>query len=110
MKSDIKKQKIGGSYYNVQYVENLRDPEDNKKLDGRITETDHIIKIESSLDYQGKLQSLLHEDIHAICWQYKIEDVENFVVQMSSGIFALIVDNPEFIGKILKFASKQKGK
>ena len=105
---DIKKQKICGSYYNVQYVENLRDPEDNHKLDGRITEKNHLIQIENSLDFQGKLQTILHEDIHSIVWQFEIENAEKFIVQITNGIFALIVDNPEFIKKILKFASFQK--
>ena len=110
MSFDIKKQKIGGSYYNIKYVEDLKDPEDNRKLDGRITEHNHIIYILNSLDIQGKLQTILHENIHSIFWQYKIEDVEKFIVQITNGIFALIVDNPEFIKKILEFASKNKRK
>ena len=110
MSFDIKKQKIGGSYYYVRYVEDLKSPDDNRKLDGHITDSDHTIKIESSLDGQSTLQSILHEDMHAICWQYKIENEEKFIVQITNGIFALIVDNPEFIKKILEFASKNKRK
>lgn len=108
MDLDIKKSKILGSYYDVEYVDDLRDPDDKHKLDGRITESNHTIKIDKNLDYQGQLQSLLHEDVHAISWEYAIGDPEKFVRLISSGFFTLIVDNPEFIKKILKFASTQK--
>jgi hypothetical protein len=105
---NIKQLKIGGSFYDVEYVDDLIDPDDKRKLDGRIIESNHTIKIEKFLDNQSQLQSLLHEAIHAICWQYNIDDTENFVVQICNGIFSLIVDNPEYIKKILKFAAKQK--
>ena len=104
MELDIKKSKILGSYYDIEYVEDLRDPGDKRKLDGRIIENGHTIKIEKNLDYQSQLQSLLHEDIHGLCWEYMIDDPEKVVGQMTSGIFALIVDNPEFIKKIIEFA------
>jgi len=108
MELDIKKSKILGSYYDVEYVDNLRDETDGHKISGRIIEVDKLIKIEKSLGLQNKLQTLLHEDIHGLCWEYVIDDPEKVVGQMTSGIFALIVDNPEFIKKILEFASLQK--
>lgn len=108
MNLNIKKSKILGSYYDVEYVENLRDEDDGHKISGRIIETEHKIKIEKTLDYQNKLQTLLHEDIHGLCWEYAVDDPEKYVRIFSSGLFALIVDNPDFIKKILKFASMQK--
>lgn len=104
MKLDIKKVKILGSFYDIEYVDNLRDEVDGHKISGRIIEVDKVIKIEKSLSLQNKLQILLHEDIHGLCWEYIIDDPEKVVGQMTSGIFALIVDNPRFIEKILKFA------
>jgi glycerophosphoryl diester phosphodiesterase len=104
MELDIKKSKILGSYYDVNYIDDLKDPIDNHKLDGRIIEDSHLIKIDKNLDYQSQLKSLFHEDIHAICWEFAIEDPEKFVRFIANGIFALIIDNPEFIKKILEFA------
>ena len=104
MELDIKKSKILGSYYDIEYVEDLRDPIDNHKLDARIIENNHKIKIDKNLDCQGQLKALLHEDIHSICWEYMIDDPEKFVGQISKAIFVLIIDNPEFIKKILEFA------
>ena len=108
MELDIKKSKILGSYYDVEYVEDLRDPDDGHKISGRIIEADKLIKIEKSLGLQNKLQTLMHEDIHGLCWEYAVDDPEKYVRVFSSGLFALIVDNPEFIIKILKFATLQK--
>jgi hypothetical protein len=105
---NIKQLKIGGSFYDVVETDNLRDDDDGHKISGTIIESEHIIKIDKNLDLQNKFQTLLHEFIHGICWQYKIEDTETFIVQMCSGIFALIIDNPEYLKKILKFAAKQK--
>ena len=108
MELNIKKSKILGSYYDIEYVADLRDPEDGKKISGRILESEKLIKIEKYLSLQNQLQTLLHEDVHGISWEYSIVDPEKFVNNITSGIFALIVDNPEFIKKILKFASIQK--
>jgi len=108
MELDIKKSKILGSYYDVEYVEDLRDPDDGHRISGRIIEADKLIKIEKSLGLQNKLQTLMHEDIHGLCWEYAVDDPEKYVRVFSSGLFALIVDNPEFIKKILEFASLQK--
>lgn len=108
MELDIKKSKILGSYYDLEYIENLRDPDDGHKISGRIIETEHKIKIEKTLDYQNMLQTLMHENIHGLCWEYVVDDPEKVVRQFASGIFALIVDNPEYIEKILEFAKEQK--
>ena len=109
MKPDIKKSKILGSFYDVEYVDDLRDPDDGHKISGRIIEADKVIKIEKSQSFQSKLQTLMHEDIHGLCWEYVVDDPEKIVRQFASGFFALIIDNPEFIKKILKFASLNKG-
>jgi hypothetical protein len=104
----ITKSKILGSYYDIKYVDDLRSPDDNHKLDGRIIEDGHLIKIDKNLDLQSQLQALFHEDVHAICWAYAIEDSEKFVRVITGGLFTLIVDNPKFIKAILKFAKQNK--
>ena len=107
MKLNIKKQKIGSSYYNIEYVDELKDEKDNN-LSGRILEINRLIKICTDGTEQNQLQAILHEDIHGICWEYGIKDVEDSVVAFSNGIYALIVDNPKFIQKILDYTKKLK--
>jgi len=107
MKLNIKKQKIGGNYYSVEYVEHLQDGK-GVDLSGRILEINHKIKICTDGDLQNQLQALLHEDVHGFCWEYSIKDIEDLVLPISNAFFALIIDNPKFIQKILDFAKKIK--
>lgn len=105
MKLNIKKQKIGSSIYKVEYFSKLTD---DKGIDlaGRILEINRLIKICTDGDEQNQLQALLHEDIHGVCWEYGIKDVEDFITVFSNGIYALIIDNPKFIQKILDYTKK----
>ncbi|GAH18100.1 unnamed protein product [marine sediment metagenome] len=107
MKLNIKKQKIGSSVYNVEYVADLQDKK-GTDLAGRIWEIDKKIKICTDGTEQNQLQALLHEDLHGVCWEYGIKDIEDFITVFSNGIYALIVDNPKFIQKILDYTKKIK--
>jgi hypothetical protein len=106
MKLNIKKVKIGSSIYDVEYVRDLTS--NGNEISGRIWEIDKLIKICTDGTYQNQFQTLLHESVHGICWEYGIKDIEDFVVVLSNGIYALIVDNPKFIQKILDYTKKLK--
>jgi len=103
----IKKLKIGSSWYDVKYVDDLKN-ERGKPLFGRIWQTTHLVEIDKNTSYQRKLQALTHESTHGICWEYAIDDEEDLVEPMSNGFYAFIVSNPELIRAILKCAEELK--
>ena len=110
MKLNIKKTRVGSSFYNVGYVEKLKGDND-VALSGRVWEATREIKICNTESYQKQLQTLLHENLHAMCWEYviKVTEEENIVEPLTNVLFAFIMDNPDFIKLILKFANSQKG-
>ena len=104
----IKKLKIGSSWYGVEYVDDLRD-EQNRLLFGQILQERRLIKINKKRSgYQTLLQTLHHESEHGIMWEYGVDDVEDLVESISNGNFAFIIDNPEFIREILRYAERMK--
>lgn len=102
----IKKVKIGSSWYDVEYVDDLRD-EENRVLLGRIFRSSRLIKInKGACGYQSMLQVIHHEGTHGVMWEYNIDDVEDLVKPMSNGFYAFLIDNPKLIKEILKYAEK----
>lgn len=98
----IKKLKIGSSWYDIEYVNDLRN-EGNKVLFGRIYQASRKIKINKGIcSYQSMLQVLHHESTHGIMWEYAIDDVEDLVEPMSNGFYAFLINNPKLIKLILK--------
>lgn len=105
----IKKLKIGSSWYDIEYVDDLRN-ENNKVLFGRIYQASRKIKINKGIcSYQSMLQVLHHESTHGIMWEYAIDDVEDLVEPMSNGNYSFIIDNSKFVREILRCAEGLKG-
>ena len=107
MKLNIKKQKIGSTYYDVEEVDDLRGDE-NQSLSGRIFQDQGKILINKQHSYQQKLHTLLHEDTHGLFWEYTVNNEEELVEVIANAFYALIVDNPKFIQKILDYTKELK--
>ena len=105
MNPNIKSSRIGGSHYDIKYVNNLKN-EKGKRLFGTIFQVDKIIKIDKGSSYETQLQALLHEDLHGIFWEYAIDDEEDLVEPLSNGLFAFIINNGEFIKEILRYGEE----
>ena len=103
----IKRIKIGSTYYDVKYVDDLRD-ERGQMLFGRIYESYHLIKVNTNCSYQNMLQTLRHEGEHGIMWEYGVNDKERLVTLLSNGHYAFMIDNPELIREILKHTERMK--
>jgi len=106
---NINKVEIGSSLYDVKYVDRIRD-EQGKELAGRIWLVRHLIHIDKNVSYQCMLQVIHHESTHGIMWEYAIEDVKDLdlVTPISNGMYAFIVNNPEYIREILKYTERIK--
>ena len=109
MKLNIKKTRVGSGFFDVEYVDELTGDNGNA-LSGRIWQSVHLIKILNTESYQNQLQTLLHENLHAMCWEYivRVAEDEEIVEPLSNAFFAFIMDNPKFIQKILDFKKLQK--
>ena len=107
MKLNIKKTRVGSGFFDVEYVDELTGDNGNA-LSGRIWQSVHLIKILNTESYQNQLQTLLHENLHAMCWEYivRVEEDEEIVAPLANAFFAFIMDNPKFIQKILDYTKE----
>lgn len=89
------KVKVAGYIYNVERPESSF-LEDGSALDGVHRAADQVIKVVQSGtdDYQNTV--FLHELLHAIIYAYTPDaQDEEFVEQVSKGLYQVIKDNPE---------------
>ena len=102
MVQSIDKVKIGAIDYAVTFVDDLKD--ERGKLDGCIKYHQAEINIEADMNDQAKVQSLLHEIVHALDMQYGLglrETAKDSPVdRLAFGIYQVMRDNPELIAVI----------
>ena len=103
----IKKIRTGSSYYDVKYVRDLKNDK-NEILRGKIWYDEGFIKISKDYPFSSQLRTLHHEGTHGIFEEYNFEGGEDEVDMFSKAFFAFIIDNPEFIKLILKYAEEIK--
>ena len=113
MQNKITKIKTGSSFYSVEYMRELRS-ERNTILLGQTDLDSEIIEISTDFPYFVQLKTLHHEGVHGIFAEYDLygsddKDVrENEVASFSRAFLTFIIDNPEFIRQILRYAEKMK--
>jgi len=113
MQNKITKIKTGSSFYSVKYMKEVRS-EKNTILMGQTDPDNEIIEISTDVPYFIQLKVLHHEGTHTVFSEYdlygsKDKDVrENEVASFSRAFLAFIIDNPEFIKQILKYAERMK--
>jgi hypothetical protein len=109
MNLNIKKTRVGSGFYDVEYVDELIGDRGDA-LSGRIWQAQHLIRILNTESYQNQLQTLLHENLHAMCWEYvvKVEEDEEIIAPLANAFFAFVIDNPKFIQRILDYTKKLK--
>jgi Zn-dependent peptidase ImmA (M78 family) len=91
--------KVGGAHYSVVMIKNLR--KKTKGFAGTINYVKSIIKIGKDNNICFNENTLLHEIVHAIIFDRKLEnrfkseiDMEDFVDSFASGLHGVITDNP----------------
>ncbi len=88
------KVRVMGLDYEVHNIPGLSSQENSK---GTITYNTLTVKIDDALSEKIKLHVLLHEIIHAIDWDMKLDLDENTTARLASGLFQALSDNPEFV-------------
>lgn len=101
--------KIGGRIYKVNIVDDLRQ-ENGQRCNGTLHGDSHDISVASDISVIKQQETTIHEALHAIINYFVIEDNETITSQVANGIYALIVDNPDFIRKIMNDYKKARGK
>ena len=113
MQNKITKIRAGSSFYSVAYMKELRNERD-KIILGQTDLDNEIIDINTDFPLFIQLKVLYHEGTHTVFAEYdlyksKDKDVrENEVASFSRAFLTFIIDNPEFIRQILKYAGRMK--
>ena len=87
---------IGGHTYRILECE-LNHEEKDKELYGRHLVKDNLILINESIQDSRKHETLMHEILHAIFYNYGLEHDEGRIDAISNGLFQLGV--AEFLWK-----------
>ena len=96
-----KRIKVGPFSYRVKFSSNIHDG-DGRQLAGQIRYHSLIIDIDPNGKNQRLRETLMHEAIHAVTHDRKLDLDESFVHSFSLGMSALLVDNPELVRLYLK--------
>lgn len=92
---------VGGLLYDVQERE---DREFSDEYFGRISFPDQIIWIAKGSTPGRKVETLLHEVIHAIDDAGKLDLDERQVSVLTRGLYAMFVENPDVLDAVLHVA------
>ena len=113
MQNKITKIRAGSSFYSVKYMKELRNERD-KIILGQTDLDNEIIDINTDFPLFIQLKVLHHEGTHTVFAEYDLyssddkDARENEVASFSRAFLTFIIDNPEFIRQILKYAGRMK--
>lgn len=93
--------RVGQYTYRVKEVERLTS-DDHVRLRGDHNQNALEIRIDKDMDAQIERVTLLHELVHAIADERNLDLTEACVNQMSVGLAALLIDNPELTSLFLE--------
>jgi hypothetical protein len=92
--------KIGGITFPITWCDDLIVSRDTGEVrTGEIVYDDCTIKIMKTDNYEKNLQVLLHEIVHGLCEEYKIdfgENKEKYTDMLAFGFLQVLVDNVDF--------------
>ena len=100
---------IGGVIFKVSFVDDLRD-ETGRRVNGLISTDQCKIDVATDIVKQKQDSVLIHEALHGIHTHYDVEGGEHIVTKIANGMYAFIVENPEFIKEMIKTNGRNKNK
>ncbi|WP_349516253.1 ImmA/IrrE family metallo-endopeptidase [Leuconostoc suionicum] len=96
----MKKIKVGGINYELIVKENLEDK--NESVWGFVEYESSKIYVRSNISKQKKLQTVVHESLHAMLHESGLDDYANdekIVTPLSNMLHQFIVDNPSLLNE-----------
>ncbi len=100
--------RIGNTWYDITYHKVVKS-DTNELLFGEIDFVKRTIRICNKVTPQTMLRTKFHEATHGLFEECGVDESEDETRIMSSAFYGFIIDNPEFIKDILKFAEGVKG-
>ena len=85
--------KINGVEYGIEFVEAVEDDIHEVEFTGRVLFRENKIKISNSYKTDSKFRTLLHEIIHILDYDYKMELPEETIRRLASGLYGTLKDN-----------------
>lgn len=85
--------KIGGIEYKIELIDEVMDDIHTAEYIGRVLYKENKIKILNSYSDEKKFRAMLHEIIHVLDDDYKIEIKEENMCRLEAGLFQVLKDN-----------------
>lgn len=85
--------KISGIDYEVEFVEEIRDDIHEVEYRGRTLYKENKLLILDSYSTEDKFRTLLHEVIHVLDNDFKLEMEENTIRRLTVGLYQVLRDN-----------------
>lgn len=90
--------KVGAHRYAVEYDDLIYDRDEQQEYLGRVAYQTMKIQIKSGRAPSQMAETFLHEVVHAISNDRRLNMDEHQVDQMAAGMLAVLVDNPDVFG------------
>jgi len=85
--------KITGVDYKIELVDEIEDDIHESQFRARVLFKENKIKILNSYSCQDKFRTLLHEIIHILDDNFKLELEESTIQRLASGLYGVLKDN-----------------
>jgi hypothetical protein len=90
--------KIGAHHYSVTYHDLIYDKDEQQEYLGRCSYPDLAMTIKEGRAPSQLAETFLHEAVHAIDNDRRLDLSEHQVDQIAAGMLAVMVDNPDTFG------------
>jgi hypothetical protein len=90
--------KIGAHHYSVTYHDLIYDKDEQQEYLGRCSYPDLAMTIKEGRAPSQLAETFLHEAVHAISNDRKLNLTEQEVDQIAAGVLGMMVDNPDTFG------------
>jgi hypothetical protein len=91
--------KIGAHRYSVQYGPTIVDMGSQAFLNGESDHYHNQIRINGERPHTLVAETFVHEALHAIDNERRLDLTEHQVDQLAAGFLAMMIDNPDVFGK-----------
>lgn len=88
-----KKLNIGGIEYKIKIVKDNSDGMHEAQYRGKVRFSEDEVDILESYSNESKFRTLLHEIIHILDDNYKLELNEEIIARLASGLYQVLKDN-----------------
>ncbi|GAH44107.1 unnamed protein product [marine sediment metagenome] len=85
--------KVSGVDYKIEFVKEIKDDLHEAEYRGRTIYKENRILILDSYSTEGKFRTILHEIIHVLDDDYKLEMEENTIRRLTVGLYQVLKDN-----------------